>query len=422
MIVVSIGLFMITSIVYWVRTKSMFNPVSLLCWSFLGSMVSVLVISTTAARPPTYSDHVMRILSNAYLVSFAGFMMSWVLYFLVGHNSSHSARRTVHVPLPWKERSRIRATVLLLDKLIIMAIIVGSLIMGVLPLVKMLKGNLNIAQSNVLSRVLPTGLAFGVSAFGMVLSIYLAECLRDSLRHGVSAKLMWTSYMVAILSSVWKGQRQGVLFILFVTVAALLSRHGSRRWRVKTIIWIVIMLLGFIGMFNGIQLIRLHGQGYSSLQPILYGEYPAMNLVTAIQSVSVEPSLNHAPRVLFLELVPNRSVARTSAATAMGSVSLYEPTSSSGYLLYWYLDYGWLGILLGGVILGVAARLAYRKRNRSQLWRGVYYLILWCCATVSIYSHLLALAFFWGPIILLGIFSYASRVRLHLASPQRDDS
>jgi len=58
-------------------------------------------------------------------------------------------------------------------------------------------------------------------------------------------------------------------------------------------------------------------------------------------------------------------------------------------------------VLLGGLLAGTLARWGHDLRLRSYAGWQFYMLVLWACATSGIYSHFIALVYFWLPLSLI---------------------
>ena len=147
--------------------------------------------------------------------------------------------------------------------------------------------------------------------------------------------------------------------------------------------------------------IRLASLGVSSgpTELLLYFSWPVYNVVSIDSHLGMDGigSLKY----VLTELLPARWGGKDQVKEL--AVMLFEPTSPSGYLAYWFVDFGIPGVAVGAGLLGLVSRFSFAGMCNSEHAMRKHILVLWCCATAAVYSHFISLAFFWAPLILLEI-------------------
>lgn len=277
------------------------------------------------------------------------------------------------------------------------------LTLGSIPVVAMLLGYYTIADHIENIKRLPLGLMALVLLTTFLLILHLASMVAQRRAYRLKAMdLAWFA-LVLVLSSTWQGNRQCFLIITFFVTArwsiaaAARVRHSLGavliRWSAGT--GIVAL---FVAFFIVVGTVRHSATGGGDrLELLTYFSWPVYN-VMAIQE-SGHFGGNVVPHYVLTEILPSRFGGKAQVAE-MGQY-LFEPTSPSGYFSYWFLDYGYLGVAIGALALGVFTRWAYQRRRRGEIEMRIYLLGLWCCATAGIYNHFLSLHYFWLPLAVL---------------------
>ena len=234
--------------------------------------------------------------------------------------------------------------------------------------------------------------------------------------------LAWFAF-VLFLSSTWQGNRQCFLIIIFFVTArwsiavAARARHPVGAVVARLIAGAAIVGL-FVAFFVVVGSVRHFATGGGPpLELLNYFSWPVYNMV-AIQD-SGHFGGNLLPHYVLTEILPSRFGGKDQVME-MGQY-LFEPTSPSGYLSYWFLDYGYKGVVLGALALSVFTRWAYQRRRRGEIEMRIYLLGLWCCATAGIYNHFLSLHYFWLPLAVLLGERWFLQSRWYRAKPARSD-
>lgn len=403
--------------VFWRRFGTVFNPPSLCAFS-LGGASSIAMFFDALVK----SGHVIH-------AGFVGPTTATAVIFSVG---------LVAFVVPWLNASRkphssticadtnMNRTLLQLDVLVMTAVIVTWSLLGQIPIHAMLTGSASINDHLANLQRLGPGIMMINLAGLTALSLYVASRSVYP-RLSLSSKFIFiVSILIALVASGWQGNRQSFLIFLFFVMARNFLRwtetYGQmpskeKAWRMRA--YTAISILIFIGGFTAINYIRLAHEGRFSgpTELFLYYSWPVYNVV----SITSKIGLGGTGDFMFLltELLP----ARLGGKGLWGEITplLFEPTSPSGYFSYWYLSFGVIGVAVGSFFLGLASRYAFEVSLKSEYHLRIYVLILWSCATISVYSHFLSLAYFWIPLLSLLIVDFCSRLSLVPPTMQRQE-
>lgn len=391
--IIAIGIMTAISLIQWVRTRLLFNPVTAFCMGHVFAL-SGLVLTTLIVSELTGFDRYTQIdiqpVSEVYVIAAVSFWIPWLIKPVRRENFTIGFYKEICWMAP---AAKLGALILTLN------ISLAFIILGHVPIVEMLRGNLSISQHLEDLHSLPFGLMAVQTGLAMGLALNIATFLRMKNELPLSAAFWGLVSAAYALAALWQGNRQLILFLLFV----LIVRYNDGR-PVSIVIFLrraAVISMGFVGfifMFISIQNTRLQGDGASSLEILGYLTWPALNMNRIIEEMPGGLA-SFWPNFTMTELVPHRF--RSNDYENIIMPILFESSSPSGYISYWYMDWGVLGVILGSLILGLFSRLAFRGRAKSELGLQFYILILWSCATACIYSHFISLNNFVFPAVFL---------------------
>lgn len=346
--------------------------------------------------------------SFAYVVAILVFFLPWMLA------SKKIAFERVRLKsyLPISERSRLKKNILILSICILLLIGFAGLSMGGIPVVEMLMGSMDIRDSDQNAAALPLGMLSVITVGIMIIMLWAVSFFFDpqSGRHDWRKYLLFFIIFFPIIF--WNGKRQNILFFMVVFgLKYLIEWSDNANFRRRYISpWKIFLLLSvvLVGTFVFVDAIRYQdtGQGASnSLIFLGYLTWPARNIISIYQNLgfgSVGDGFGDGFFTLA-ELVPAR-LGGKDLVLASGEL-LFEPTSPSGFLAYWWFDGGFLFSLFGVFVFSCFSLYVYAKRLMNPSWGRIYLLILWCCITSGIYTHFIALNYFWLPFTFFAIES-----------------
>lgn len=302
------------------------------------------------------------------------------------------------------ERSRLKKNILIFSSGILLLVGFAGISMGSIPLVEMLRGSLDVRDSDQAAAGLPLGLLSVITVGIMIVMLWAVSFFFDY----QNGKHDWGKYLLFVLVFFpilfWNGKRQNLLFFIIVFGLKYLTewseninfrRNHISPWKIFFVLSVVL-----VGTFVFIDAIRYQdtGQGASNSLILLgYVTWPARNIISIYQNLGFSGVEDGFGDGLFTlaELVPAR-LGGKDLVLASGEL-LFEPTSPSGFLAYWWLDGGFLFSLFGVFGFSCFSMYIYAKRLRNPSWDRIYLLTLWCCITSGIYTHFIALNYFWLP-------------------------
>jgi oligosaccharide repeat unit polymerase len=284
---------------------------------------------------------------------------------------------------------------------------VSIVVLGSVPILEMIRGSLHIQEHVESVRQLPVGLLSAILLSSILLALYAASLLCNQKAYRFRVARNAHIILGALFLSLWQGNRQLLLIFLIVVFArASLRARSAYPIRIsKRYLWLGLSCVAFFALFTSVQYVRLQGEGASYTELLQYFTYSPLNLISIVSNYS-PLGQSQVPTYLLREIVPFRFLGDDYQEIAK---SLFEPTAPAGYFSYWYLDFGYTGVALGAILLCCVSVFFFATRNRSEGWMRMYILVLWCCATVSIYSHLISLNFFILPLLVLICIELLSR-------------
>ncbi len=393
---------------FWRRFGTVFNPPSLTALSLAGASSIAVFFDALVQR------------GNVIHAGFVGSTTTAAVVYSVG---------LISFVIPWLDLSRkqktstmcadknLSRTLLQISCLVVTALVLTWALLGEIPFLQMALGRESINDHLDNLRRLTPGVMMANLAALVVLCLYIAS--RSAYpRTSFSSKLIFAfAILVALVACGWQGNRQSFLiFLFFFIVRNFLSRterYGHKPdkgkvWRMR--IYTAISLFVFAGGFTAINYIRLAHEGRFSgpAELLLYYSWPVYNIVSITSKIGIAGTGDYS--FLLTELLP----ARFGGKALLGEISqlLFEPTSPSGFFSYWYLSFGAIGVAMGGLVFSLASRYAFEVSLRSEHHLRVYILLLFSCATISVYSHFLSLSYFWIPLLSLVVVNFCSRITL----------
>jgi len=393
LIVVTVGLFLI-SLFFKRRYLTVFNPPTLYSFSFFLSALAVIV--STKIAEIAENEHLANFLdpqdlAYIYAAGVGCFILPWLRRNPFLKNSIFAEREDV------KDQRQLITITKVVGVFLLISLIVAMLMLGRIPFLEMVLNQINIDDHLTSLNSLPLGLMAIIAWTHILLTLYLSSLIRFKSVYSVTRVQIISLILILVLSGLWQGNRQFLLFTIYILIARWYQESTSSL-SVRDFIRLFLVAAIFITVFFYIGSIRLLGQGASPYDLFGYLTWPAFNLL-AIISNSPNVNTDHLPNYLLREIVPHRLLDFDSLNLMKSN--LFEPTSSSGYLSYWYLDYGYLGVCLGSFALGWYSYKVFKNRNENEGSMRLNMLVSWVCITSAVYGHFLSLNFFLMPVFLL---------------------
>jgi oligosaccharide repeat unit polymerase len=369
------------------------NPVNVFCFSYLIADISVLLcenLDLLRGLLVIDSKNSIEIYNYAIII----FIIPWLIFSTKGikrKNFHFSTKRDIVIT---KYASYI----------LLCSILITVFYLGGLPIFKMILGETNVSDHNKLIESLPFGLLSIVLNVSIIFSLYLASILFNRKKNNTSFVSLSLWIIICLLASIWQGKRQGLLIFLFFIIARF-SQSVDVKYIINIInikflkraIVYIILVVAFANIFFSVNAIRNNREEIVDNELFQYAMYPPMNLSKIIANNDYSGSTFY-PNFILTEILPQRFREDNSLELKK---YLFEPTSPSGYLSFWYLDYGIYGVIIGTYLLSISSLHFYKRRNISEKNMRYYIFILWCCVTVSTYSHFISLNFFILPFIIM---------------------
>lgn len=391
--IITIGIMTAISLIQWVRTRLIFNPVTAFCMGHVFAL-SGLVLTTLIASELTGFDRYAQIdiqpVSQVYAIAAVSFWLPWLI---------KPVRREAFTIRIYKETYWVAPSAKLGALILTLNISLACLILGQVPIIEMMRGSVTISQHLENLHSLPFGLMAMQTGLAMCLALNIATFLRRKKQIPLSATSWCLVSAAYALAALWQGNRQLILFLLFVLIARYSEGHPISIMKfLRRAAVILAGLVGFIFMFISIQNTRLQGEGASSLEILGYLTWPSLNMNRIIEEIPGGLA-TFWPNFTITELVPHRF--RSNDYENIVMPMLFESSSPSGYISYWYMDWGVLGVVLGSLMLSFFSWRVFCGRTKSEQGMQLYILVMWSCATACIYSHFISLNNFVFPAVFL---------------------
>lgn len=374
------------------KYKVFFNPISLFTTSLNLSIVSVYfgdIFGLLRGFEIDVTESILLIFNIATI----SFVLPWV---------SLKQFQTDRFYLKRENNLKIKTLILILASLIFT--IIAFYFLGSIPFIDMFFGKLNIVEYNELIKSLPLGLLSILLLLSTLLSLVISTFFSRNNIYKYSPLTLSIILFIALFLSIWQGKRQGILMLLFFIIARFFQGDSLlkvRKVTFKVKAYIASALILFITLFSSIGRIRHNNDVNDYFELLSYTIYPIMNFSGTVSDSSGMGS-SIFPYQTLSGFLPRRVLE--SNPNFEINLSLFEPSSPSGYFNSWYIDYGYFGIILGSLILSVVAKYFFSRRFVSENNMRRYILTIWCCATVGIYNHFLTLNYFLIPLIGLIFF------------------
>lgn len=383
----------ITIIFFYRKIGVFFNPVSLFCLSFgISIVITKLCEELDLLRGLLFTDSLQAI--YYYKLSIIVFCLPWLFVRKQPHNDNIFATNF--------SEYESKKTIYLLNRLsVILAIcvLVSFYFLGGVPMFKMITGETDINEHNRLIESLPLGLLAIILNISFVLTLLVSSVISNRKQFKISNLNIVFIVVILIIAATWQGKRQGLLVLIFLITARLFQNKINFLTNKKTYVLLTFGVLLFMILFSNIASYRnFGGSSFTNDELLKYAMYPVMNMAAITKNTPINGHGSLIPLHTFQDFVPYKMRQETQK---MYTENIFEPTSPSGYLAAWYLDYGRFGVILGTLILSLSALHLFMQRTKSEKYMRYYVFILWCCATVNIYAHFISLNFFILPFIII---------------------
>jgi oligosaccharide repeat unit polymerase len=394
---ISITLGLVASI-YFVRLGGIFNPVTGFFLAHAVPIFAFILISNTDLKDTfqNYESLSISDVSKHYFLSCTFFLLPWLIL-----DKKNLFRPIYKLEIKYNLNSK---NINRVSFILLVNLLISFYLLDGIPILQMLSGTLNIEEHLNNLKLMPFGLMAIQTSLSMLL-VLLLVMIEVANTFGFIKKY-WLPIMALIISCVWQSNRQLILFLVFSYFSSNMIADKSRRLiRPKKIFYMLLLSLIFITAFVTFQYIRLNGNGASPYEFLAYLTMPELNYQSIIDE-RFSPSYEY-PNYLLTELIPNRF--RPEDNYVYIKPFLYEPTSPGGYLFYWYLDYGLIGVAIGSLCAGFISKYFFVRRFKSKKNLTLNTLSLYACFTSGIYSHYISLNNFIIPITFIYIFFFFSR-------------
>jgi hypothetical protein len=384
---------------YWRTHRTVFNPVSLLFLSFSSTIGFAYLVDYFAQTQPVHGGFRTNpdAVASLYGLGLVSFLVPWLPY-PRRRGKSGQAMAALVSDIGGLKRWTYAWSLIVLAALIACAVALRSI-----PIVAMLLGRYTIAEHIENIKLLPVGLMAAVLLSTFVLILHIASMVVHRQLYRISLfDFAWFG-LILLMASVWQGNRQCFLIIIFfVTARWSLATAARRRRSLGAVLGRAVaaaaIIVCFVTFFVAVGMVRHMATGARPpLELFSYFSWPVYNVMAIHDSGHFGG--NVLPHYVLTEILPSRFGGKDQVVE-MGQY-LFEPTSPSGYFSYWFLDYGYRGVVLGSLVLSVVCRWAYCRRKKGETEMRIYMLALWCCATAGIYNHFLSLHYFWLPLAVL---------------------
>ena len=368
-------------------TRKIINPLSLASLSISVNLLSVYLCDILdLLRLASIND-----IEKIYTVIFIGqsaFLLPWLFFSKKTHDGIISS-----LPLNNINILKISAVIS------VVGICIASLSLGGLPIYQMAKGVLNVNSYNDSLSNLPLGLLAIISVNQSIFFLIFSEkIVLDKKFIKSKSIILWI--LLSFIICIWQGKRQFFLFLIFITITYFILYSNFKIK--KNIFYLILILPAFIFIFQTVSNLRNNRDNTEStknFEILEYGMYAPMNMASILDYYPPGGTAIF-PSTILSEILPKRFVP--DQITDYKNI-LFEPTSPSSYFAYWYIDYGFLGVFVGMLLLSFVSKVYYHKQIKEPRFRKAYILLLWCCITIGVYNHFISLIFFIIPFLLLHI-------------------
>ncbi len=391
----------VCSFIFYKKLGTFFNPVSLFTFSLFISVLSVYFADNSGLlRALKLSDSFNVLI--LYNLAAALFVLPWFLI------NKHDVKINNSIS---KERNMNLLSIFLCLAFVILSLI-AYLLLGGIPVLKMISGELNVLDYNDLIKRLPIGMLSLFLIISTISSLLFASFVSNKQNNGYSSWFLFFVFILSLFSTIWQGKRQGILMLVFFVIARYYQNtpnYFKKKKSIRKKIYVLAFIGFFVISFMQIGKIRLNNSEVDDMEILSYTMYPILNFSSTVSAIP-----NHGstlfPGIILADILPSR-ISETMKVKVI-EYEIFEPTSPSGYLDPWYRNYGIYGILIGTLFLSYVSLNQYRKRNISENYMRKNILLLWCCVTVGIYSHFITLNFYILPMLFLYLIDILKNKKL----------
>lgn len=389
---------MIPALVFWKLFRTIFNPVTLFCASISVTVGIACLVDSYSEFNLVYGK--FRVGSDPvaflYVLGLTIFLIPWLPYGkqIVLFGSNYKSVTDIYGFKAWT---------FFWASITFLGIIYIIYVLGGIPIVRMIFGGYTIVDHIEALPNLPLGLMTAYLAPATILCLHLASIAIFKKQYKFYFKETALLMILIVFAATFQGNRQLILIALFFVVARVqLSKVGysrkSLRAFIRDTVKYTILITLFVASFITISTVR-HPEivDIQWFEIFGYFSWPVFNVGAILESGYF--NISDTPHFILSEIIPKR-LLDAEHTLELKSV-LFEPTSPSGYLAYWFIDFGYVGVSIGVFLLSGVCRLAHQWRNCGEFNMRVYILCLWCCATAGIYSHFITINYFWIPLSLL---------------------
>lgn len=372
------------------KLKFFFNPITGFFLAHSIPIIAFIIIRNTYLNNIfiQYQELSINDVSIHYLVACIFFLIPWLVS--SSNKKSKLPRFSSEISNTYYDFTNLIAIFLLINLLISFYILDG------VPIFKMLFENFNIQDHLNSLAQLPIGIMALHTGLSMLLITILAI---KSVKSKSFIKNYWFPILILLIECIWQGNRQLIMFSIFSYFSIKIGYSSSNNKDLKKLFLAIIIIIIFLLIFILFQHIRLKGEGSSPYEFLAYLTMPQLNYQSMLNA---ELNVDYSPNFIFNELIPNRF--RSDEYSVHINSYLYEPTSPSGYLFNWYLDYGLLGVAFGSLFAGFISKFFFDRRFYSNKYFAYNNLSIYACFTSGIYSHYLSLNNFFIPVIFILVF------------------
>ncbi|MHB8483633.1 MAG: hypothetical protein ACYDBV_13020, partial [Nitrospiria bacterium] len=333
-------------------------------------------------------------LAYIYGLSVCTFMLPWIFL-------KPNCITTIQISDFVKDQENIIKFSIGIASILMICIVATVVFLGSLPIYSMMMGKMNIQDHIENIFRLPLGLLAVIALLTTTLALYLSSLVVRRMCYKPGKRVLTFLFISGVFASIWQGNRQFMLIFIFFLIARVNQTQLIKFTALKyfrNVLILSVIFICFIGISIGIQWVRLQGEGSNPYELLQYLVWPSLNILSIVNNVPSDGESIY-PNFILHEIIPSRFVNSESTEDLKSIV--FEQTSSVGYLSYWFLDYRYYGIIIGSLFLSWISFMVFSRRNKSEGWMRLYILILWCCATASIYSHFISINFFILPALFL---------------------
>lgn len=384
-------------LISWYRFRGIINPLSAHTISFALQIAIYFLVSMLADALGLHLVALFdeeRILSY-YMVAVLGFALGWV--------GKPSRQPFIRTPASF-DRIEIQRNLAFLMQMEIAGIAVIAMVMFAIvgfPLMSMIHGTYDIQALNDAVEALPFGILGVLVWLTLVLSLHwvTGRWLNIDRAWPIKPALMWFALLAVVFASVFYGKRQSLLMLLFFYATLYAASLNNMFKVIRGVVFIGGLFAAFFLLYIGIQFVRTQGAGDGDgnvffMELFLSAIWPILNFSAVVDAGLI----SHRFHGLVSQIVPNRLLGH---GTEDIKDLLFEPTASTSYVQYAFMDFGVIGIFFAALFFALLSRLFCSVKTNWVSETGVKLMVLWCCMTSSVYSHGFSNNYFLFPIVLL---------------------